>query len=934
MQIKNLLFYLLLFGSLCATNTWAQDVKVNLQKDKVDTESKRPTAPKDTNKTSSDLGSKILQSIQQKKAATITTETAAKPTPTPAEAKRPTDTQATDTATQPKTTKTETTTETKTDSDSVTDSDSDSNDGADTVATADTTGTTPEPSAMDSMSKAVEDVVKTGLKKTKRKITHTINAITANKPVLAPPAPPAEQTKILKFDVQVLRELAPTEAVAVDGKPKKDKEKEEETAAIDSTKQETKEETPKITKLEITALDARGRRNTAVNGTYNFAIDKGDPQSFEFVDGRATSELDAVPQTLFVEHFNGIERLNDFYRVNADYDDPQTSIIPQWMGLIPPLVAIILALLFREVLFSLFIGVFIGVLTLAGFSWENVIPSFFKVIDKYIIGALKNPDHLSVIVFSLLIGGMVAIISRNGGMAGVVKGLSFFARGPRSSQFVTWLMGIAIFFDDYANTLIVGNTMRSITDKYRVSREKLAYIVDSTAAPVAAIALITTWIGAELGYIGDASKTLGINEEPYSIFLNSLQYSFYPVLTLFFILMLILFKRDYGSMWDAEVRARATGKLADMGVRKEEELKDAMEELQPVEGIGHYAFNAILPILTVIGVTMWGLYSTGYDAAVMEDPTLTTFNKLSTIVGNSDSYKALMWSSISGVLMAVFLSVLGRFLSLRGAMESMVMGIKTMMPAIVILVLAWALAQITKDLRTADYLTTLLEGNLDPKLMPTITFLLSGFIAFATGSSWSTMAILYPILLPTTWTICMTAGFPVDVTMPIFYSVTASVLAGSVFGDHCSPISDTTILSSLATGCNHIDHVSTQLHYAITVGIVSVGMGLLAVYTDWPFWSYFAIGASCLLLIVLIAGRTVHDAEYYQPQVAAAGVGAEENTGIAADNADATDKSADTGEIPPSSKVEVFPTILPPPSEEDIKKASEGNDDDEIFDPK
>ena len=195
--------------------------------------------------------------------------------------------------------------------------------------------------------------------------------------------------------------------------------------------------------------------------------------------------------------------------------------IPLWMSIIPPLVAIGLALLFKEVILSLFIGIWSGAFIVSGLRFDTMLYSFWAVVNKYIINALNDTGHLSVIVFSLLIGGMVAIISRNGGMAGVVSSLSKYAKSPRSSQFITWLLGVAIFFDDYANTLIVGNTMRSVTDKFRISREKLAYIVDSTAAPVSAIAFITTWIGAELGYIeGGIAIIDGFDKSlsPYSYF--------------------------------------------------------------------------------------------------------------------------------------------------------------------------------------------------------------------------------------------------------------------------------------------------------------------------------------------------------------------------------------------------------------------------------
>ena len=208
---------------------------------------------------------------------------------------------------------------------------------------------------------------------------------------------------------------------------------------------------------------------------------------------------------------------------------------------------------------------------------------------------------MAVIVFSMLIGGMVAIISKNGGMAGVVQSLSRYAQGRKSSQFITWLLGVAIFFDDYANTLIVGNTMRSVTDRFRISREKLAYIVDSTAAPVAAVAFITTWIGAELGYIDDGMAhitDLTFDATPYAIFIQSLKYSFYPILTLIFILLIIKSGKDYGPMHNAEVRAKTTGRVSSVGPENADEPN--MEDLSPVPNARLHWSNAVIPVLTVI----------------------------------------------------------------------------------------------------------------------------------------------------------------------------------------------------------------------------------------------------------------------------------------------------------------------------------------------
>ncbi|MFK7903986.1 MAG: Na+/H+ antiporter NhaC family protein [Chitinophagales bacterium] len=622
--------------------------------------------------------------------------------------------------------------------------------------------------------------------------------------------------------------------------------------------------------LEISALDAKYRQlNEFVTGRYDFKVD-GDDKTLSFIAGKANLALQEIPQSVYLEHKpdDSEKGMVHFFQFQEKNGEVSKWEIPTWVSILPPLIAILLALIFKEVISSLFIGIWIGAWMLYGFDVKAFFWSFLHTVDKYIIHTLTDADHVMIMVFSFLIGGMVAIISRNGGMAGVVNGLSKLSNSARSSQLVTWLMGLVIFFDDYANTLVVGNTMRSLTDKFRVSREKLAYIVDSTAAPVAAIALITTWIGAELSYIGDVTASLGINESPYSIFINSLQYSFYPVFTLVFILFIAILNRDFGPMYTAEMRARTTGKVFDMGLKEEESIE--VEELNPVKNAPHRAINAILPVLVIIVGTFVGLWYTGMAATDWaaeiaklqlnnangpED--LTLFAKLPIIIGNSNSYDALLWSSTLAVTTAIALTLSQGIMSLRATMETMMVGIKTMMGAMIVLILAWSLAQVTKDLHTADFLSNLLAGNLNPLFLPVIIFLLAGLIAFSTGSSWSTMAILYPIALPLAWAVCQAEGLPIELTMQVFYAVTSSVLAGSVLGDHCSPISDTTILSSLASQCNHIDHVRTQMPYALTVGAVSTLIGGLSMYYQLPAAVSFGSGLGILLLVVLLFGKRV-----------------------------------------------------------------------------
>ncbi|MBI9054513.1 MAG: hypothetical protein JEY96_11890 [Bacteroidales bacterium] len=532
--------------------------------------------------------------------------------------------------------------------------------------------------------------------------------------------------------------------------------------------------------------------------------------------------------------------------------------IPLWFSVIPPLIAILFALIFKEVFTALFIGILVGTATIFWYQDTALLPAIFKglfsIIDTYIINSLTEPGHMSIIVFSMLIGAMVNIITRNGGMKGVVNILSKFAKSPRSGQFITWLLGIAIFFDDYANTLVVGNTMRPVTDKLKISREKLAYIVDSTAAPITAIAFVTTWIGAELSYIQDGINTIGLTESAYGIFISSLKYAFYPVFTLVFILILIRKQVDFGPMYHAEKKARL---VKDLDLDDDSNtFSNKLNELDVPEHIKPRWYNAAIPVFIIIFGTFAGLLYTGWDQSVWDDNTISFSTKLSTVIGNSDSYKALLWSSISGVLIAILLTLVQKILDLKTTIDSMINGFRTMLTAIIILVLAWSIALVTQHLHTADFISqSLVSINISPQFIPAFTFILGALVAFSTGSSWGTMAILYPLILPASWLIAQNFGMDHESSLSIFYNVVSAVLAGSVLGDHCSPISDTTILSSLASSCNHIEHVRTQLPYALTVGSVSIIIGTIPSAFGISSWILFPTGLLVMFIIVKLVAK-------------------------------------------------------------------------------
>ncbi len=516
--------------------------------------------------------------------------------------------------------------------------------------------------------------------------------------------------------------------------------------------------------------------------------------------------------------------------------EPAVAYAGTWLSIVPPLLAIAIALAFKQVIPALFTGLVFGVWVIGGLEWQALFTAPLKTLEVYAVDALADSDHASIILFSFMIGGMVGITSRNGGMQGIVNLIIKWANTVKRASVATVAMGMSIFFDDYANTIVVGNTMRPVTDKMKVSREKLAYLVDSTAAPIACLAFVTTWVGFQVGLIDDALKAIGYTEEGgYAVFLQTIPYSFYPIFALFLTIMIAFTGKDFGPMYQAELRARS-GQVAP----NNDELH-AEEEIVPVENKPQRALNAILPIGSMILVVLIGLYVTGIDPKADNQ-------SLRDIVGNANSYTALLWGTMSGVLIAAILSVTQRILTLQQTVNAWIKGIKPMILAMTILILAWSLSAVSEQLQTSQYISSMIQDSLSVHWLPMLTFLLAALTAFATGSSWGAMGILIPLIVPIAWNM-LTAQHGIDSSyFYIIYITIASILAGAVWGDHCSPISDTTILSSMASGCDHIEHVRTQIPYAFYAGGFAILLGIIPVSFGLSPW--IAIGVSLIGMFI------------------------------------------------------------------------------------
>lgn len=555
-------------------------------------------------------------------------------------------------------------------------------------------------------------------------------------------------------------------------------------------------------------------------------------------------------------------------------------------SIVPPLVAIVLAIVTRRVIPSLFLGVLAAAVV---YSWSSLkddsgafhtmgivqyVPNVLvHLFESFLWPSLIDPDHLRVFAFTLMMGAMVGVIHVSGGMIAIAHLFAPLAKTRLGGQLVTYVMGLVIFFDDYANTLLVGNTMRPITDRLKISREKLAYIVDTTAAPISGLALVSTWVATEISYVDEGTK--GVIEkygpeaftgsyEGFWIIALTIPYRFYILLALVFVPMLILLRRDFGSMQRAE-------QLALSGVIDSRHPVSSLEseDSQQVQGTW---VNAVVPIVVMVFAVLGLIISTGWHSLLAENQEPTIWSAFP----QGNSYVALVYGSLAGWAVAAAICFFQRTVSLKDIQSASLAGARSVVPALMILWMAWSLSSSTEFLQTGEFLSSLINPESKPDWMsqslfdqylsvvsiqtlPTLIFVIACSIAFATGTSWGTMAVMTPLVVSIVYDILVKNGGPVSMSDPHMLAAVGSVLAGAIFGDHCSPISDTTVLSSQSSSCNHILHVRTQMTYAFAVGVVSVVCGTLPVGYGWSVYLALPIGVIALFGIILLFGRKVRE---------------------------------------------------------------------------
>ena len=525
------------------------------------------------------------------------------------------------------------------------------------------------------------------------------------------------------------------------------------------------------------------------------------------------------------------------------------------LTILPPLVAIALAFITKETILSLFLGVFVGeyMVCADGLNIFSTIVQAFLGIAGQVISSMADPWNAGIVLQCLLIGGVIQLVTKMGGAKALADALSKYANTPRKAQLITWLIGLCVFFDDYANSLIVGPIMRPVMDKLHVSREKLAFIVDATAAPIAGIAIISTWIGLELGLIKDGFASIGMNVGSFGIFLQTIPFRFYNILILIFIVISAFTLYEFGPMQEAEKRARK-------GLEDSEKEKAVIgfDDVAPAEGAKITVWNAIIPIGTLIIGALIAFYWSGYTTILDgSDQALITlmktsplsFNGIFEALSQSDASVALFQAALLASLVGITMGVAEGIFTIGEAFNTWVDGMKTIVITGVILLLAWSLGGVIGEVGTADYLVGVLKEAIPMFLLPTLIFILGALISFATGTSYGTMSILMPLAIPLAWAISPDMGFAVVCI--------SGVLTGAIFGDHCSPISDTTILSSMGSGCDHIAHVNTQIYYALFVAVIAILFGYIPAGLGIPWYIDIPIAVVVMYVALRLIGEKV-----------------------------------------------------------------------------
>ncbi len=478
----------------------------------------------------------------------------------------------------------------------------------------------------------------------------------------------------------------------------------------------------------------------------------------------------------------------------------QPALFATFWALVPPIVAIVLALITKEVYSSLFIGILVGGIFYSGFSFEGTLN---HIVEGGFVSVLSDSYNVGIIIFLVILGAMVAMMNRAGGSAAFGRWASKRIKSRIGAQLATIVLGVLIFIDDYFNCLTVGSVMRPVTDKHQVSRAKLAYLIDATAAPVCIIAPISSWAAAVSGFVE--------GEDGLALFIKAIPYNFYALFTILMMILIAVMKVDYGPMALHEANALK----GDLFTTKNQVYKEASVEGANAKG---RVIDLVLPIIVLIICCIIGMiYSGGFFSGV---DFVTAFSQ-------SDASVGLVLGSLVAFIITIIYYMIRRVLSFSDCMSALPEGFKAMVPAVLILTMAWTLKAMTDSLGAAEFVEEAMKASAQEFMMflPAIIFLVGCGLAFATGTSWGTFGILIPIVV----------GVFENSDPTLMVISVSACMAGAVCGDHCSPISDTTIMASAGAQCDHVNHVTTQLPYAITIAAISFVTYIIAGFVKTAF---------------------------------------------------------------------------------------------------
>lgn len=525
------------------------------------------------------------------------------------------------------------------------------------------------------------------------------------------------------------------------------------------------------------------------------------------------------------------------------------------LSLVPPVFAVALAFLTGDVILSLLAGVIVGAAMLSAVNGDGIFYGTFHRAVESIIDTSADRENVQVLILCVAVGGMEGVIRRSGGFEATARKLTGKLNSPRKVDLVSQLFCTLFFFDDYANALISGPVLTPVTDKAGVSREKLSYIVDSTAAPLAGIAVISSWVAVEVSVIQEGLDAAGVGASAFQIFFHSIPYCFYCIFALVFILLTTCMGREYGPMLAAERRARA-GQPLKAGTQVVTDRREELPGSDATDREGRRIALAFGSIFLLLIFALAAFYVTGRQEAIAQGliPAGTGFRfaDLTTIMSCADTIQLVLEAALLAGIAALLGGTLLRLFSLGDGILAWLDGAASLIPTIVILVLAWTLAGAVEELGTVYFVVDVISAGVPVLLVPTLIFLTCCVISFAAGS-YGCMFIVMPMAIPVVAAVGGIAANPAG--DPFMLACVAAVLSGSIFGDHCSPMTDCTILAALGAGCETMDHVRTQMPYALTVAATSVLSGTLLTSLGVPAWIALLIGTAAMGIVVRAVGK-------------------------------------------------------------------------------